>query len=47
MFMWFGTKSELMTLIKELNEKYKSIKFDFQISPKICISWHNAMLRQK
>ena len=32
--IWKGTKVELMTFIKELNEKHKTIKFDFQISPK-------------
>ena len=32
--IWRGTKVELMTLIKELNEKYKTMKFDFQISPR-------------
>ena len=26
-----GTKVELITFIKELNEKHKTIKFDFQI----------------
>ena len=30
--IWKGTKIELMTFIKELNEKYKTIKF--QISPR-------------
>ena len=36
MFMtWKGTKSELVTFIKELNEKHKTIKFDFQILSKI------------
>ena len=32
-----------MTFIKELNEKYKNIKFDFQISPRI-IAFLDAML---
>ena len=32
--IWNGTKAELMTFIKELNEKHKTIKFDFQISPR-------------
>ena len=33
MFMiWKGTKVELITFIKELNEKHKTVKFDFQIS---------------
>ena len=31
---WECTKPELMTIIKELNEKHKSIKLDFQISPR-------------
>ena len=31
--IWKDTKAELMTFIKELNEKHKTIKFDFQISP--------------
>ena len=29
-----GTKAELIAFIKELNEKHKTIKFDFQISPR-------------
>ena len=29
-----STKAELMTFIKDLNEKHKTIKFDFQVSPK-------------
>ena len=32
--IWKGTKAELMTFIKELNEKHKTIKFDFQMSPR-------------
>ena len=32
---WKGTKSELVTFIKELNEKHKTIKFYFQILSKI------------
>ena len=32
--IWKGTKVELITFIKELNEKHKTIKFDFQISPR-------------
>ena len=32
--IWRGAKAELMTSIKELNEKYKTIKFEFQISPR-------------
>ena len=33
MFMtWRGAKSELMTFIKELNEKHKTIIFEFQVS---------------
>ena len=39
---WKGTKTELMTFIKELNKKCKIIKFDFQISLKKFISWRNA-----
>ena len=31
--IWKSSKVELMTFIKELNEKHKTIKFDFQISP--------------
>ena len=30
--IWKGTKADLITFIKELNEKHKTIKFDFQIS---------------
>ena len=30
--IWKGAKAELITFIKELNEKHKTIKFDFQIS---------------
>ena len=29
-----GTKAELTKFIKEPNEKHKTIKFDFQISPR-------------
>ena len=32
--IWKGKKAELMTLIKDLNEKHKTIKFDFQVSPR-------------
>ena len=32
--IWKGTKSELMTFIKELNKKHKTIKFEFQIPPR-------------
>ena len=32
--IWKGTKVELITFIKELNEKHKTIKFDFQFSPR-------------
>ena len=41
--IWKGTKAELITFMKKLNEKYKTIKFDFQISPKK-IAFLNAML---
>ena len=41
--IWKGTKAELMTFIKELNEKDKTIKFDFQILPRK-ISFFDAML---
>ena len=40
--IWKGTKAELITFMKKLNEKYKTIKFDFQISPKK-IAFLNAM----
>ena len=32
--IWKDTRADLMTFIKELNEKHKTIKFDFQISPR-------------
>ena len=32
--IWKGTKVELIIFIKELNEKHKTIKFDFQFSPR-------------
>ena len=32
--IWKGTKVELMTFIKEMNEKHKTIKSDFQFSPR-------------
>ena len=41
--IWKGTKVELITFIKELNEKQKTIKFDFQISPRK-IAFLDAML---
>ena len=34
LMIWKGTKAKLKTLIKDLNETHKSIKFDFQISPR-------------
>ena len=30
--IWKGTKAELMTFMKDLNEKHKTIKFNFQVS---------------
>ena len=41
--IWKGTKVELITFIKELNEKHKTIKFDFQILPRK-IAFLDAML---
>ena len=41
--IWKSTKVELITFIKELNEKHKTIKFDFQISPRK-IAFLDAML---
>ena len=32
--IWKGTKVELITFIKELNEKHKTINLDFQFSPR-------------
>ena len=32
--IWKCKKTELMTFIKKLHEKHKTIKFDFQISPR-------------
>ena len=32
--IWKGTKAELITSIKDLNEKLKTIKFEFQVSPR-------------
>ena len=32
--IWNDTKAELMTFIKELNEQHRTIKFDFQVSPR-------------
>ena len=43
--IWRGTKVELMTLIKELNEKHKTMKFDIQISPRK-IAFLYAMLNK-
>ena len=43
--IWKSTKTELMTFIKELNEKHKTIKFDFQISPRK-IAFLDAMLHK-
>lgn len=31
---WESAKPDLMTIIKKLNEKHKSMKFDFRISPR-------------
>ena len=33
LMIWKGAKVELLTFIKELSGKHKTIKFDFQISP--------------
>ena len=33
--IWKGKKAELITFIKEINEKRKTIKFDFQTKPMI------------
>ena len=41
--IWKGTKAELMTFIKECTEKSKTIKFDFQISPRK-IAFRDLML---
>ena len=41
--LWKGTKAELMTSIKQLNEKHKTTKFNFQISPRK-IAFLDAML---
>ena len=41
--MWKGTKAELITFIKDLNEKYKTIKFNFQVSRRV-IAFLDAML---
>ena len=41
--MWKGTKAELITFIKDLNEKYKTIKFNFQVSRR-AIAFLDAML---
>ena len=41
--IWKGTEAELMTFIKDLNEKQKTIKFDFQVSPRK-IAFIGAML---
>ena len=41
--IWKGTKVELITFIKEPNEKHKTIEFDFQISPRK-IAFLDAML---
>ena len=41
--IWKGTKAELITFIKDLNEKYKTIKFNFQVSRR-AIAFLDAML---
>ena len=41
--IWKGTKAELITFIKNLNEKYKTIKFNFQVSRRV-IAFLDAML---
>ena len=40
---WEIAKPDLMTIRKKLNEKHKSMKFDFQISPRK-IPFLNTML---
>ena len=32
--IWKGTKAKLTKFIKELKQKHKTIKFDFQVSPR-------------
>ena len=41
--IWKGTKPELTTFIKDLNEKHKTIKFDFQVSSRK-LAFLDAML---
>ena len=41
--IWKGTKPKLTTFIKDLNEKDKTIKFDFQVSSRK-IAFLDAML---
>ena len=41
--IWKGTKAELITFIKDLNEKYKTIKFNFHVSRR-AIAFLDAML---
>ena len=41
--LWKGAKAGLMIFIKELNEKHKFIKFDFQILPRKTVIF-DAML---
>ena len=43
LMIWKGKKVKLMTFVKDLNEKHKAIKFDFQVSPRK-IAFLDAML---
>ena len=43
LMIWKGKKVKLMTFVKDLNEKHKANKFDFQVSPRK-IAFLDAML---
>ena len=45
--MWKCTKAELMVFIKELNEKLKTIKFDFQILPRKIAFFHKMLYKDE
>ena len=45
--IWKGAEAELMTFIKVLNEKHKTFKFDFEISPRKVLFLETILYKDK
>ena len=45
--LWKGAKAGLMIFIKELNEKHKFIKFDFQILPRKTVIFDTMLYKDR